>query len=113
MFDVALTTLGTSYWRLRLRIMFQVSCSRSSALSCAEYKASIRGRAEQDELSEKWLEKYTMACFCGRWCEKTDGCDHITCPPRCGGVVEQVGHVVELRGFAASSLALMPGYCSN
>lgn len=41
-----------------------------------------------DEQSGTWLKAYTKPCFCGRWIQKMDGCDHVKCPTRpigCGG----------------------------
>ena len=35
-----------------------------------------------DEPSGRWLKAYTKPCFCGRWIQKMDGCDHVKCPPR-------------------------------
>ena len=42
-------------------------------------------RAQQfaaDPESGSWLRSYTKPCFCGRWIQKMDGCDHVKCLPR-------------------------------
>lgn len=45
-------------------------------LTCAEQKASDK----KDPLSEKWKQRNTRNCVCGRPCEKIEGCDKISCP---------------------------------
>jgi hypothetical protein len=56
-------------------------------LTCAEHKAATDPETIANEAkSKKWLDSNTMVCVCGRWCEKIDGCDHMTCvrPIGCG-----------------------------
>jgi hypothetical protein len=52
-------------------------------LTCKENLNSLSNQQfAADEPSGRWLKAYTKPCFCGRWIQKMDGCDHVKCPPR-------------------------------
>ena|SRR2546423_1118413 len=46
-------------------------------MTCAQYKAHT---SPPDPRTDKYLAQNTRVCRnCRRWCQKWDGCDHITC----------------------------------
>ena len=50
------------------------------AMTCAQYQSHI---SPPDPRTKKYLAENTMVCHgCKRWCQKTEGCDHMTC--KCG-----------------------------
>ena len=58
-------------------------------VTCMENWTNARNQFfAADEPSGIWLKSYTKPCYCGRWIQKMDGCDHVKCPARpigCGG----------------------------
>jgi hypothetical protein len=52
-------------------------------LTCTENMTALRNHLfAADEASGEWLKAYTKPCYCGRWIQKMDGCDHVKCPAR-------------------------------
>src|SRR5579859_2616395 len=49
-------------------------------LTCAENMMQLRNNSfAADAPSGNWLKAYTKPCYCGRWIQKMDGCDHVKC----------------------------------
>src|ERR1700737_26078 len=70
----------------KFRSCFSCRTPAHLPMSCAQYKASLN-RSTEEAKSKKWLVANAMLCTgCGRWCQKTSGCDHMTCakPIGCG-----------------------------
>ena len=61
-----------------------VSCSVAfhSGYTCSQYKESLVENKASEARSKVWLDKNAKLCICGKWVQKTDGCDHMRC--RCG-----------------------------
>jgi|SRR5277367_41815 len=85
---IALTPFvdASSYWTCStcsFRSCFSCRTPAHLPLNCAQHKASLANqRSIQESLSINWLNANTVVCDCGRWCQKINGCDHITCPSR-------------------------------
>jgi hypothetical protein len=59
-----------------------VPCQRPAhpGETCAEYKARIKGRVDEEDKSLKAIEKTTKPCpKCGVKVQKNGGCDHVRC----------------------------------
>ncbi|QRV87120.1 RING finger protein [Ceratobasidium sp. AG-Ba] len=61
-------------------------------MTCKEFDRALQQthpeRAKQIKASGKWLKKNAKTCpnkGCGRWIEKIEGCDHMTCKSLEGG----------------------------
>lgn len=58
-------------------------------LTCMQNWINVRNQFfAADEPSGVWLRSYTKPCYCGRWIQKMEGCDHVKCPVSpvgCGG----------------------------
>jgi hypothetical protein len=53
-----------------------------SGFTCAQYQESRKEQTFSDVRTKAWLSRKAKLCVCGRWVQKTVGCDHITC--KCG-----------------------------
>lgn len=47
--------------------------------TCTESKVYTEEQNNFEFLSKKWLDANAKVCKCGRWVQKTEGCDHMTC----------------------------------
>jgi hypothetical protein len=50
-----------------------------SGFTCKQYKDSQADRQFSEDRSKNWLTANAKLCSCGKWVQKKDGCDHMTC----------------------------------
>jgi hypothetical protein len=51
-----------------------------SGYTCAQYQEGLKTQKTSAAVSEGWLKQNAKLCgSCGKWIQKTEGCDHMTC----------------------------------
>jgi hypothetical protein len=65
--------------KCKSKTCFSCTTPLHSGMTCAQYKASLIEQQFAEVRSSEWLNANAKLCPCGKWVQKTTGCDHMTC----------------------------------